>query len=509
MNLKDIRQAIFDSADWSPLQSSDAVGTANRFINRAYNVIAEDAPYLFFESQVKLATKADFSPGTGDTVSAKKTGADDYWVLQRSAAGTTAGGWPTSAVIAYGQDNWDGRMIAVTDPSGVVRRRRIRTMWIDSGVEYLTIDKPWPNQSDENMTYKVYSDAYYLPDDVIMVNSMRLYEDGKTWPLVMVGQLEAEDAGFVDTTSNSITGVPRYAFRRGHFKLPSPAAAPTAAVTIEGNAFDATAREAPGAFRYIYTWVWGYRDDEVANMGPSVNTSTTAPRALPPLWESSPSPASTLVTVTRDQKVTLTVPPNPHLLGFDDSSGRRYQKTGWRARIYRRRESIDTATDAQTTVEISDQYYLIAEQPASDNTFDDTGINIPDYNRRLRNVNGYQSFGLHPWPDARYEVDIRCVRRPEPLVHDQDAPRLHPDAVEILIQQTLAYMYEKLGDFNGLALANQRYESRLSVLAKRYSDLQSSAVVTARRPARAMRGGRRQRRWYKLVTDSASWGPFG
>ena len=102
MNLKDIRQAIFDSADWSPLQSSDAVGTANRFINRAYNVIAEDAPYLFFESQVKLATKADFSPGTGDTVSAKKTGADDYWVLQRSAAGTTAGGWATSAVIAYG-----------------------------------------------------------------------------------------------------------------------------------------------------------------------------------------------------------------------------------------------------------------------------------------------------------------------------------------------------------------------------------------------------------------------
>ena len=81
--------------------------------------------------------------------------------------------------------------------------------------------------------------------------------------------------------------------------------------------------------------------------------------------------------------------------------------------------------------------------------------------------------------------------------------------MEILIQQALAYMYEKMGDFNGVALANQRYQTRLSVLAKRYSDLQSSAVVTARRPARAMRGGRRQRRWYKLVTDSASWGPFG
>ena len=504
MNLKDIRQAIFDSADWSPLQSSDAVGTANRFINRAYNVIAEDAPYLFFESQVKLATKADFSPGTGDTL--EMTTVDDYWVLTRSAAGTTAGGWPTAAAD---DGDWDGRMIAITDPRGVVRRRRIRTMWVDSGTEYLTIDKPWPNITDTGMTYKVYSAAYYLPDDVIMVNSMRLYEDGKTWPLVMVGQLEAEDAGFVDTTSNSITGVPRYAFRRGHYKLPSPATAPVAAVTSDTGSFDTAEFEAPGTFRYIYTWVWGRRDDEVADMGPLTNASGGAPRKRPPMWESSPSPASALVTVARDQKVTLTIPPNPHLLGFGDDAGGRYQRTGWRARIYRRRESIDTATDAQTALEISDQYYLIGEQLATSSSSEDTGVTIPDYTRRLRNVHGYQSFGLHPWPDARYEVDVRCVRRPEPLVHDQDAPRLHPDAVEILIQQALAYMYEKLGDFNGLALANQRYQTRLSVLAKRYSDLQSSAVVTARRPARAMRGGRRQRRWYKLVTDSASWGPFG
>ena len=501
MNLKDIRQAIFDSADWSPLQSSDAVGTVNRFINRAYNVIAEDAPYLFFESQVKLATKADFSPGTDDTLTTAH-GGTDYWVLARSAGGTTAGGWPTDG-------DWDGRMIAITDPTSVVRRRRIRTVWEDGGTEYITIDKPWPNTTDAKMTYKVYSDAYYLPDDVIMVNSMRLYEDGKTWPLVMVGQLEAENAGFVDTTSNSITGVPRYAFRRGHYKLPSPAATPVAAVTKASGSFDTAGFEAPGKFRYVYTWVWGYRDDEVAGMGPLVNASGTAPRGRPPMWESSPSPASGLVTAARGETIILTVPPNPHLLGFDDSSGRRYQRTGWRARIYRRRESIDTATLGQSAVEVSDQYYLIAEQPASDNTFEDTGANIPDYMRRLRNVNGYQSFGLHPYPDARYEVDIRCVRRPEPLVHDQDAPRLHPDAVEILIQQALAYMYEKLGDFNGVGLANQRYQARLSVLAKRYSDLQSSAVVTARRPARAMRGGRRQRRWYKLVTDSASWGPFG
>ncbi len=509
MNLKDIRQAIFDSADWSPLQSSDAVATVNRFINRAYNVIAEDAPYLFFESQVKLATMKDFSSGTGDTLAA----GSDYWVLTRSSAGTTAGGWPTAAANV---GDWDGRMIAITDPNGVVRRRRIRTMWLDSGVEYITIDKPWVNTSDSAMSYKIYTDAYYLPDDVIKVNSLRLYEDGKTWPLVIVGQLEAEDAGFVDTTSNNIEGTPRYAFRRGHFKLPAPARAPAVATTINdlsGNplsgSFNTVEYEAPGRFRYVYTWAWGYRDDEVSDIGPPQNASTVAPRARSPLWESSPSPESVAITVAKESGITITPPPNPHLLGFDDNGSRRYQKTGWRVRIYRRRETVDTDTAATTSVEISDQYYLVNEITASTAALLDTGVVVPDYHRRLRNVNGYQSFGLHPWPDARYEVDVRCIRRPEVLINDQDAPRLHPDAVEVLIQRALAYMYEKLGDLNSVMLATNRYTERLSVLAKRYSDLQTSDVVTARRPARAGKGGRRQRRWYKLVTDSASWGPFG
>ena len=105
--------------------------------------------------------------------------------------------------------------------------------------------------------------------------------------------------------------------------------------------FNVSEYEAPGKFRYIYTWVWGYRDDEVADMGPAKNDYEVAPRVRPPLWESSPSPASALITAVAKQKVLVTVPPHPPLLGFGDTASKRYQKTGWRARIYRRRESID------------------------------------------------------------------------------------------------------------------------------------------------------------------------
>ena len=503
MNLEDLREAVFDAADWSPLRSPDAIAKIDRHINKAYKALADDAPYQFFESQVKLATKPDFASGTGDTL--ELTTVDDYWVLTRSAAGTTAGGWPTNG-------DWDGRMIAITDPSGVVRRRRIRTMWRVGGppdVEYLTIDKPWPNKTDTGMSYRIYSDAYYLPNDVIMVNSMRLYEDGKTWPLNVVGQREAEDAGFVDTAENTITGAPRYVFRRGYFKLPSPGAAPSATVTANvSGSFNTAEYEAPGTFRYFYTWTWGYRDAEVADMGPPTNEEGVAPRGRPPLWESAPSPTSVLVEVARDERVTLTVPPNPHLLGFGDDAGGRYQRTGWRARIYRRRESIDATTVAQTALEVSDQFYLIAEQPASDNTFDDTGVNIPDYTRRFRGSNGYQSIGFHPWPDERYEVDIRCVRRPEPLVLPTDAPCIpEGKAMDALVAKAASLVTEI--DLADRAKKEAEYQAALSVMSKNYSDLQSSAVATSRRPARAARVGRGQRRWYKLITDPSSWGPFG
>jgi len=49
MNLSDIRQAIFDQVDWQPDTATTTVERVNRFINRAYNQIAQDAPYLFFE----------------------------------------------------------------------------------------------------------------------------------------------------------------------------------------------------------------------------------------------------------------------------------------------------------------------------------------------------------------------------------------------------------------------------------------------------------------------------
>ena len=59
MNLGEIRTRIFNQIDWSPTTSAEAVTRTNGFINRAYEQLCLEAPFLFFESEVKLATKPD------------------------------------------------------------------------------------------------------------------------------------------------------------------------------------------------------------------------------------------------------------------------------------------------------------------------------------------------------------------------------------------------------------------------------------------------------------------
>ena len=61
---------MFAQVDYSPNSSPEAITRVNSFINRAYNQMALEAPFLFFESKVYLATEPDSkSLSDDDTVS--------------------------------------------------------------------------------------------------------------------------------------------------------------------------------------------------------------------------------------------------------------------------------------------------------------------------------------------------------------------------------------------------------------------------------------------------------
>lgn len=543
MNLGEMRSAIFAQADWGPKQSTEAKTRANEFINRAYNLLALEAPFLFFEDELHIATQKDSVPSLStDVVNVENS---DPWVLSAALAPGT-----TDALVWPEDRSWDGRWIELKDTAGTYHRHQIRTVWkegTDPGEYRMTLHTPYNGIMNADvaitgMTYRVYTPHYALPADVISVNSMRLYQENEGWPLDVMGQMEAEEKRIADANRNVSAGRPRVAYRRKHWSMPSPTEDPDQLAlenTQQTTTFNWHGPEPGGTFQYVYTYCWGRRDDQHWRHNPGLDKSqigTTLSWCNPlstalslyssdstlynelanlgdrarysPLWESAPSPASDVITAaTNGQGIYLKFPDLEKMQGFGYSGqAQRYRRSGWRIRIYRKRLTSTTGTgftgfDAQD-VEDAGAYYLMMEVPGWCSEIIDNGAITPDYGTRLKTVHGYQNIALYPRPDARYELDVRCVRRPASLVNDQDAPRVHPEAVELVLQRALTFLYEAQGNKGMSGIAFARYERDLQTLSKRYGDLRTAARANYRKVARANPGNRIARNWRQWWTTS-------
>ena len=524
MNLKDIRTAIFSQADWAPTQSTDAITRVNDFINRAYFQLVEEAPFLFFQKRVSFFTRVDKTPDTiAGAIDDLSVVANDAWVLQRNRLNATPG-----LVLWDETGAWRGRMILLTDAQGIPHRRMIRDIWTEGNNQRMSLYRPWNNVTATTLTYRIYSEDYYLPDNVIEVNSMRLFRENQSWPLDITGQMEAEYLSLAESPSIVAAGVPRAAFRRYHQQIESPTAAPL--LEIKNSPGIWLGPEPPGQFEYCFTYCWGYRDADWRDFGPSLNyyAAQTTPSRLEPMWESSPSPTAKITSISSPVDgllpgaglIRLTLPDIDYMQGFGRSLplpvDARYHRSGWRKRIYRRRITVDpanynvlankfgSAADAwggAIAQETPDAFVLFDDIPGFQVIYDDTGAILPDYHRRLREVNGYQSIRLYPRPDQRYQVDVRCLRRPEKLKDDYDAPEIHQDGMNVLVSKALMFLYEAQGNMELVDRSAKRYQEQLFTLSKRYGDLRYPGQTLMKRPARSSRvidSRRPWRRWYNL-----------
>ena len=520
MNLKDIRNAIFSQADWAPTQSTDAIDRVNAFINRAYAQMAEEAPFLFFEDTLHFATLPDvvddgsLTSAGGPVADSLTVNANDPYVLERSVNGTNNGiNWRVD-------DYWNGRMLEIEKTDGTKVRRLIRDIWNTGGRDRISLYQPWPNTTDTDLVYRIFNQAYYLPDDVIEVNTVRLYSQNEAWPLEVCSQYEAEMLSFKDVPKNVVAGIPRVIYRDAHFQLETPTSPPEVSVTGSDEIPSLTPWLGPdpsGEFKYLYTYAWGYRDGDstrgghIQNFGPkgTLLANQTAPAARPiPRWESGPSPAATITGANGFGGIAINTPNLDFMQGFGRAADARYQHGGWRKRIYRQRVTIDktvpggwNSESGQFDQETPDTYFLLADIPAHQVTFIDQGLVVPDYHSRLREVHGYQAIRMYPRPDKRYEVEVRCTRRPPELRDDSDVPLIHKDAINSLVQKSIALVYEAQGNMDLADRSLSRYERDLFTLTKRYGDLRYPGVPLLRRPARApsLTGSRKVwRRWYNL-----------
>lgn len=468
MELSSIRQHVLEQMDWVPTSSTDFVSKMNRFVNRAYQFVYEDAPFLL-QSDVTIHTKKDVSSLTSVATDRISVHGSDSYVMVRPAIGAVNGAtWVFNGT-------WDGRWVDITDNTGVVRRVQTREWWIDgvNGDHRFSLVHPWPGAGTD-MTYRVYTPVYHLPGDVVSIKNAQLYH-GANYQLKVETQGEMERGRLVDFQGRT-SGLPRVVFPGVPFAIDAPTRAPSVELS---NPVSWNGPDNAGEFDFCYTYGWGRRDTwEVSSQG-----------LVEPVWESAPSPISEKISTTNGSNAIniYNIPNIDRQLNFGANAAVRSGRSGMFVRIWARRHTAVVNGGVLTSpIESPGVFMLLTEIDGDTSQYVYSGNVFHDYGRRLKKTHNHFGVRFFPQPDDRYEVDLRVQMRPVELTNDQDAPRIPEDAIDLLIQRCLVIMYEYDSKPELSQLALGRYKEMLGMVTKRYSGINYDK--TTRRLARVSSG---------------------
>jgi hypothetical protein len=420
MNLGDMREKVGDlrSRRWT---SDDAKRVFRVSIAQpALKQLAAECPEAFIPDQETVIVYQDW---TSTSMGRKISATTDLYVLNLGAV--AAPGAKTVAV----DGTWDCIYYLEVDDDktdGAILRRRCVEFFTSGGNVYVTIDRPWRNTTDADLTFRMYQRFFYTRDDVTAIVDGRVFGKDRTVlfpiPAGAVRLFDEEDY------HGEVTGRPRRLSRWGHEKLEAPVRAPSVALaTGELVTPPWVGPDPPGTFLYRYTYVWGKKDFELSSQGGQHD----------PVLESSPSPPSAeIVLASAAAAVDLTNLTNiDYIRNYDpDPAEIRNGHGGWRKRIYRARKAIVTAGGMKNEVEAPEYvYHFLDEVDGTVTSYRDDGSVTPDYTRRLPESHGYFQWAVTPHAEEKHEIDFRVYRRPGPLLADTDAPQVHPDFEDLLL----------------------------------------------------------------------------
>ena len=465
--LQEIQTRVLEQVDWRPTKSDDFLLLLTRMINRAYQVLFNDMPFLL-EQEVHFVTQPDVVSATAVTQDRVLVEPTDRRVMTRLHTGL-----PTTAAVWVFDRTWDGREVELVGADGVVRRRKTREWWqtvnapppASDGLTYdhFSIEEPWKNNTDTGMVYRVYTPEYHLPADVVEVKSARLWTDSNH--LLRVTQQGEMEMGQLLDYRGRTQGLPEILYRGKPFQLQAPTMKPN--VRLLSSDLSGTSPwigpDNAGEFDVCFTYGWGAVDADYL----------TPASGLPELrWESAASPISDRISTTNDgAALSVKLPDVDFELNFNISGLPSATHSGMWKRIYLRRYSVDQGGGITRTLEAPGVFMLLAEVDGYVQDYKIDGSVLADYLRRLKQINGYQSVRIYPNADTRYEIDCRVQYRPGALVNNFDAPRLAEDGIDALVQKALVFFL----DFDGKPELSQKaevaYQNMLRTLTKRYGNL--------------------------------------
>ena len=421
MNKKDWRDRLLTIRAWNADTTKNFSSELDDVLNLALQRIASDVPGAVIPDTDYVVvnkdyTQTDFGRGVSTTT--------DTLVLSFG---------PSGALNPAIDGTWDGIYhIEFVDSKNVWHRRQCREFWFKTaGVQPSPYDNHYLVSLDRpiqagitltNVSFRLHQPEFFFSDDV-----MELVDGGIHDPNIsQIICLPQAFASYMehDNVRGNVIGRPEYCARGRHFQLDAPVKVIT--TTTSQNAW--AGPEPLGSFEYCFTYCWGKRDLEF----------TSANGTAIPMWESAPSPISATAT-TALNSIILALPEIDWQLNFGDNTTLRYSRSGIYKRIYRRRITTG-AGPSHTSIEAGSIFQYLADVDGVTTTYTDDGSVIPDYYRRLPESHGYYAYSFYPHQDERYEVNFRVRRRPEKLVNDYDAPPVHPDCHDALIELGLYYL---------------------------------------------------------------------
>lgn len=429
MNRGELRTIVLDRVSWHADVDETFEAEVNRAcIDPAISRLASEIPEAVIpdEETIRLITDRT-STSLGRTL----TPTTDVRVMS-FGLDTLPGG---SEILTDG--TWDGLWLEITRANGDVLRYQARTFWKPASGAYkdyylVSLDRPWVYPSDSALTFRLYQKYIYTRDDVTSVVDGRVWDTRRTVFRVL-------PAGFaryaqVEDFRGQTRAPSAFLSRWGVFQMPAPARTPSVALDSKGGVWS-TSQEAPGQFKYRYTYVWGKK------------THIQAPGGSDdPMWESSPSAESATISVAGIPSAAVSLYNLTNIdwmQDFDPSPATlRNGHSGWRKRIYRARITTVAGGTTEDVVEAAEVYYYLAEVDGNTTEFIDDGTYIPDYSRRLTESHGYYSWRVSPQTDADCDLDLRVTRRPGKLMTDTDVPPIHPDFNDMLMLLVLKYICE-------------------------------------------------------------------
>ncbi len=460
----------------------------NAVLNLAARQLEQDAPSVFKRQEVRLSLRM---PVTSDDTGSSTMDVSplDQRVFKLHN--------PTSTYLSdMDRGLLVGRWIDLTAGDGTIHTRRILAVGRTTGPvtddwgasqashDLIFVDRPWLNDSETEIAWRIYTLDYPLPADVRDIESAILTPEirgSDTLQALEVAELEE-----IRRDKWTDSGVPMYYADGDFYQLRAPHDTPVVTKSsgsinttkwgFSSSGTQDTTYGPAGTFSYCYCLVRGrLSSTSRAIMGENEDVDDFE---RSPFYISAPSPVSERITTTwGDGMINIgSVDQDWHEVRQTQSvaavktaltpvSG--LEKWWFRAC---HASAADNPSLSGLPTEADGIYRLWRIEEGTSVSIRDRGDFDPvDYNFPLKEFAGHKSIRFDLAPDDNVtQVALRCVLRPDILRADSDILPFPPGAAtEAVICQAASYICERDGDFDKAKYYKGLYEFHTNKLRER------------------------------------------